>query len=421
MPPQDDTSRSFDYVIVGAGSAGCVIANRLSEDPSVTVCLLEAGSTDRDFPVNVKSRIPAGGILFRHDRRYNWLYPSASTAGPDSRTILCPRGRLFGGTSSINGMIYMRGQPQDYDGWAALGQPRVGVRGCAAVFSQVGKFRGGRRATAWTGRRTERRRAAFAASVVASVRRGCTAMPVCVQCRLQRSHAERIWPLSRHPEKRRTLEHVAGISASRAVASESSCRSGCHRARRCVRRPSVERRTGAAWRCGLYGAGQARSHPQRRRDRFAATSHAVRHRPSRPSARTRHHGAARQPGRGIEPAGSLRCGDRCRRAVRHELCVVCPGTCPAVGSAPAISAQARSAFLDHGGGGWLRCVTARRRPARFALHLHADASRPGRISAARARLHRARQRAPAEKPRSHPTPLGQPCRCPVAAAGPAFT
>ena len=118
---QDDTSATFDYVIVGAGSAGCVLAKRLSEDSSATVCLIEAGASDRRFPVNVKSRVPAGGILFRHDRRYNWLYPSGSIAGPASRPILCPRGRLFGGTSSINGMIYMRGQPQDYDRWAALG------------------------------------------------------------------------------------------------------------------------------------------------------------------------------------------------------------------------------------------------------------------------------------------------------------
>ncbi|MGE3988945.1 GMC family oxidoreductase [Pseudorhodoplanes sp.] len=121
MRLQNDTSTTFDYVIVGAGSAGCVLANRLSEDPSATVCLIESGTSDRRFPVNAKSRIPAGGIMFRHDRRYNWLYPSESTAGPASRPILCPRGRLFGGTSSINGMIYMRGQPQDYDRWAALG------------------------------------------------------------------------------------------------------------------------------------------------------------------------------------------------------------------------------------------------------------------------------------------------------------
>jgi choline dehydrogenase len=121
MPGQGETRKIFDYLVVGAGSAGCVLANRLSENPSITVCLVEAGPSDRTFPVNVKSRIPAGGILFRHDRRYNWLYSSASTAGAASRTIACPRGRLFGGTSSINGMIYMRGQPQDYDRWAELG------------------------------------------------------------------------------------------------------------------------------------------------------------------------------------------------------------------------------------------------------------------------------------------------------------
>ncbi len=66
---------------MGAGSAGCVLASRLTENPSATVCLIEAEASDRNFPVNVKSRVPAGGILFRHDRRYNWLYPSDSIAG----------------------------------------------------------------------------------------------------------------------------------------------------------------------------------------------------------------------------------------------------------------------------------------------------------------------------------------------------
>src|SRR5687768_17149588 len=80
MRTDNDTSATFDYVIVGAGSAGCVLASRLTEERSATVCLIEAGTSDQNFPVNVKSRVPAGGILFRHDRRYNWLYTSDSIA-----------------------------------------------------------------------------------------------------------------------------------------------------------------------------------------------------------------------------------------------------------------------------------------------------------------------------------------------------
>ncbi len=107
----------FDYVIVGAGSAGCVLANRLTADGRHRVLLLEAGPPDTDPMIH----IPVGYAKTLKDPRVNWLYETEPVAGTANRPHIWPRGKVLGGSSSINGLLYVRGQPSDYDNWAQLG------------------------------------------------------------------------------------------------------------------------------------------------------------------------------------------------------------------------------------------------------------------------------------------------------------
>lgn len=108
---------AFDYVIVGAGSAGCVLANRLSEDPSVTVAIVEAGGKDN----NVWIHIPAGYYKNVYNPDITWQYESGPEPHLGGRKISWPRGRVLGGTSAINGLLYVRGQSGDFDHWRQLG------------------------------------------------------------------------------------------------------------------------------------------------------------------------------------------------------------------------------------------------------------------------------------------------------------
>ena len=129
----------FDYIVIGAGSAGCVLANRLSEDAGASVLLLEAGGSDRSIFIQMPSALSIPMFM----PRFNWGFESDPEPGLDGRRINCPRGKALGGSSSINGMVYVRGHACDFDEWEAHGAAGWSYRHCLPYFRRAEGWKGG--------------------------------------------------------------------------------------------------------------------------------------------------------------------------------------------------------------------------------------------------------------------------------------
>jgi choline dehydrogenase-like flavoprotein len=302
-------ARSHDYIIVGAGSAGCVLAHRLSADPACRVLLLEAGGPDRKREI----RIPVAFIKLSQSA-YDWNYRTSNQPQLSDRELYWPRGKTLGGSSSINGQAWTRGHRVDYDGWAHS-CPGWSYDDVLPYFQRaerrVGSNTGGVYGTSGLQFISELRDPNPTTSAFLAA---CAELGMRRLGELNEPDNSGYFADSGHP-------------ASRAAAQRRGCLLAPRQAATQPQRPhrSARSANSAGWgqchRRGVPGCGRGdpasdrvpRGDPQRRHRQLTATAHALRHRRSRPAARCRRPAAPRAGGRWCEPAGSP--GRRDRRSL----------------------------------------------------------------------------------------------------------
>ena len=200
----------FDYVIIGAGSAGSILANRLSESGRHRVLLLEAGPRDGYF-----QRMPLGYGLSYYNPRLNWMYWSEPEPALDGRTLYVPRGKVLGGSSSINAMVYIRGQPCDFDDWENAGAKGWGWRDVAPAYEALENVLNIESA--------EPRAHSLCADFIAAGE----SLGLAAQCRFQSRRSKRRWLLSGDDLARHAAIDGAGLPRSGTAAFEPAHRNRC--------------------------------------------------------------------------------------------------------------------------------------------------------------------------------------------------
>ena len=306
---------SFDYVIVGAGAAGSVLANRLTEDPGVTVCVLEAGPPDR----NPWIHIPAGFIKTLVDPSCTWQFKTEPTANTGGRRIPTTQGRTLGGSSSINGMVYNRGQPDDLNNWAQRGNRGWGYADVLPYYRRSETAHRLRRRGARARGRHPRHRHGLDQPRVGGLHRRLRRPRDPAQRGLQqrRPGRRRLFP-ARHPA-RAPGERRARLPQAGLVAPQHRGPHQRARQRHPVRRQARGRRAlpPRARRPGAGGAGGARGGAVQRHGEHGAAAPGLRRRSGGAARQARRAGGARAARRRRELPRPLRLPHRDARQARR--------------------------------------------------------------------------------------------------------
>ena len=260
------SAETYDFIVVGAGSAGCVLANRLSRDPNSRVLVVEAGGRDNW----IWFHIPVGYLYAIGNPRADWMFKTAPEPNLGGRSIAYPRGRVVGGSSAINAMIYMRGQAADYDGWRQLGLAGWGWDDVLPYFLRQEDHHGGLTELHGSGRRMAGR---APARLLANPGRGAGGRGRnrhSEDRRLQSGRQRRLGLFRGQPAPRPALERGDGVLEADPQAAEPASRDRRACGAYSFRRPPRHRLALQPARRQPRGARSAGSHSGRGRDRLAA-------------------------------------------------------------------------------------------------------------------------------------------------------